>query len=44
MMHNDCPKNARIPQPIRCDGAGGIDKGPRDVMRDLQNPDMLVPP
>ncbi|KEO76582.1 oxalate decarboxylase [Paenibacillus polymyxa] len=44
MMHNDCPKNARIPQPIRSDGAGGIDKGPRDVMRDLQNPDMLVPP
>ncbi|MCH6190621.1 oxalate decarboxylase family bicupin [Paenibacillus polymyxa] len=43
-MHNDCPKNARIPQPIRSDGAGGIDKGPRDVMRDLQNPDMLVPP
>ena len=33
-----------IPQPIRGDGAGGVDKGPRDVMRDLQNPDMLVPP
>lgn len=33
-----------IPQPIRSDGAGGVDKGPRDVMRDLQNPDMLVPP
>lgn len=44
MMHNDCSKNVRVPQPIRSDGAGGIDKGPRDVMRDLQNPDMLVPP
>lgn len=44
MMHNDCSKKVGIPQPIRSDGAGGIDKGPRDVMRDLQNPDMLVPP
>ncbi|TKH41365.1 oxalate decarboxylase [Paenibacillus terrae] len=43
-MHNDCSKNSKVPQPIRSDGAGGIDKGPRDVMRDLQNPDMLVPP
>ncbi|WP_338555123.1 oxalate decarboxylase family bicupin [Paenibacillus sp. KS-LC4] len=33
-----------IPQPIRSDGAGGPDLGPRDVMRDLENPDMLVPP
>jgi oxalate decarboxylase len=33
-----------VPQPIRDDGAGGIDLGPRDVMRDLENPDMLVPP
>ncbi|MFC7442231.1 oxalate decarboxylase family bicupin [Laceyella putida] len=33
-----------VPQPIRKDGAGGIDLGPRDVMRDLENPDMLVPP
>ncbi|MDQ6421731.1 oxalate decarboxylase family bicupin [Paenibacillus sp. LHD-117] len=33
-----------VPQPIRADGAGGVDRGPRDVMRDLQNPDMLVPP
>jgi oxalate decarboxylase len=33
-----------LPQPIREDGAGGIDLGPRDVMRDLENPDMLVPP
>lgn len=32
-----------VPQPIR-DGAGAPDKGPRDVLRDLENPDMLVPP
>lgn len=34
----------RIPQPIRSDGTGGPDYGPRDVMRDRENPDMLVPP
>ena len=33
-----------VPQPIRDDGAGGGDNGPRDIMRDLENPDMLVPP
>ncbi|MFJ7406063.1 MULTISPECIES: oxalate decarboxylase family bicupin [unclassified Lysinibacillus] len=33
-----------VPQPIRNDGAGGVDKGPRDIMRDLENPDMLIPP
>lgn len=33
-----------VPQPIRSDGAGGPDYGPRDVMRDIENPDMLVPP
>lgn len=32
-----------IPQPIR-DGAGATDTGPRDILRDLENPDMLVPP
>lgn len=36
--------NFRIPQPIRADGAGGPDRGPRDVLRDLENPDMFVPP
>jgi len=36
--------NTTIPQPIRDDGAGNIDLGPRDVMRDLENPNMLVPP
>lgn len=46
-MKNENNKNGKpliIPQPIRKDGAGGPDLGPRDVMRDLQNPDMLVPP
>ncbi|WHX50813.1 oxalate decarboxylase family bicupin [Paenibacillus woosongensis] len=33
-----------VPQPIRSDGAGGPDYGPRDVWRDLENPDLLVPP
>lgn len=36
--------NANIPQPIRNDGAGWVDKGPRDILRDRENPDMLVPP
>ncbi|MEI7025619.1 oxalate decarboxylase family bicupin [Paenibacillus sp. y28] len=33
-----------IPQPIRPDGAGATDPGPRNVMLDLQNPNLLVPP
>lgn len=33
-----------LPQPMREDGAGWWDFGPRNVMRDLQNPDMLVSP
>ena len=33
-----------MPQPIRNDGAGGYDTGPRDIMRDIENPDLLVPP
>jgi oxalate decarboxylase len=32
-----------IPQPER-PGHGGTDPGPRDPMRDRQNPDILVPP
>lgn len=36
--------NYYVPQPIQKDRAGGVDKGPRDIMRDLVNPDMLVPP
>ncbi|WP_405156126.1 oxalate decarboxylase family bicupin [Paenibacillus sp. FSL K6-0108] len=46
-MRNENKNNGKpliIPQPIRKDGAGGPDLGPRDVMRDLQNPDLLVPP
>ena len=34
----------RIPEPIRADGAGATDLGPRDILRALENPDMLVPP
>lgn len=44
MEHTYDPHNTNIPQPIRDDGAGATDTGPRDVMRDLENPDMLVPP
>jgi oxalate decarboxylase len=32
-----------IPQPVR-PGHGGTDPGPRNLMRDRQNPDLLVPP
>src|SRR3979411_2463937 len=32
-----------IPQPVR-PGRGGTDRGPRNLMRDRQNPDLLVPP
>ncbi|NRF95081.1 oxalate decarboxylase family bicupin [Paenibacillus frigoriresistens] len=37
-------RNGNIPQPIRNDGAGWWDLGPRDIMRDIENPDMLVSP
>nr|WP_307250422.1 oxalate decarboxylase family bicupin [Croceifilum oryzae] len=37
-------ENRRIPQPMRADGSGWWDFGPRNVMRDRENPDMLVPP
>ena len=43
-MENLPPGYFHVPQPVRSDGAGGVDKGPRDIMRDLENPDMLVPP
>src|ERR1700676_5286770 len=32
-----------VPQPQR-PGHGGTDPGPRNVIRDRQNPDLLVPP
>lgn len=36
---------AEVPQPIRVqDSTGGTDPGPRDVLRDIENPDMFVPP
>lgn len=38
------PLKCRVPQPIRDDGAGSSDPGPRDIMRDIENPDLLVPP
>lgn len=37
-------KGSKMPEPIRSDGAGARDLGPRDIMRDGENPDMLVPP
>jgi oxalate decarboxylase len=40
----DCCPDESVPQPIRADGAGATDLGPRDVLRDRQNPDLLVPP
>ncbi|MCM3747910.1 oxalate decarboxylase family bicupin [Paenibacillus pasadenensis] len=43
-MSRDQADQRQIPQPIRPDGAGGIDTGPRDIWRDLENPDQLVPP
>ncbi|MCY9511901.1 oxalate decarboxylase family bicupin [Paenibacillus larvae] len=44
MKNPSYPHDVNIPQPIRDDGSGATDTGPRDVMRDLENPDMLVPP
>lgn len=37
-------RQSTIPEPIRSDGAGAKDLGPRDILRDKQNVDMLVPP
>ena len=33
----------QVPQPMR-PGHGGTDPGPRNIPRDVQNPDLLVPP
>jgi oxalate decarboxylase len=35
--------NEPVPQPMRSEH-GGTDRGPRDLVRDRQNPDVLVPP
>ncbi len=43
-MDNQANENRHIPQPIRSDGAGGVYRGPRNLWRDLQNPNILVPP
>lgn len=37
-------EDRNVPQAIRSDGAGAIDAGPRNMMRDMQNPNILVPP
>jgi oxalate decarboxylase len=37
------PDSSSVPQPVR-PGHGGSDPGPRNLMRDQQNPDILVPP
>ncbi len=37
-------KDASRPEPIRSDGCGALDLGPRNLKRDEENPDMLVPP
>ena len=37
-------KNSPNPEPIRSDGCGALDLGPRNLNRDKENPDMLVPP
>jgi bicupin, oxalate decarboxylase family len=39
----DMLKSGFVPQPIR-NGAGATDIGPRDILRDLENLNMLVPP
>src|SRR5262245_38584476 len=41
LAHAQSPDS--IPQPLR-PGHGGPDPGPRNLMRDGQNPDILVPP
>lgn len=44
VMNQENLEFAPVPQPIRKDGAGATDFGPRDVLRDIENPDMLVSP
>ncbi|HBF39500.1 MAG TPA: oxalate decarboxylase [Firmicutes bacterium] len=39
----DLLRSGYIPQPIR-NGNGATDPGPRDILRDLENPDMITPP
>lgn len=37
-------KNSNKPEPIRSDGAGALDLGPRNIKIDEENPDIIVPP
>lgn len=37
-------KSSDKPEPIRSDGAGALDLGPRNIARDDENPDIIVPP
>jgi oxalate decarboxylase len=34
----------KIPEPLRINGAGATEPAHRDILRDLENPNMLVPP
>jgi len=44
-MGKSLPERDRhVPEPMRSYGTGWYDLGPRNIARDLQNPDMLVPP
>ena len=43
MSQTSLPQTSDIPQPIR--GKDGfVDRGPRNVLLDQQNPDILAPP
>jgi oxalate decarboxylase len=42
-QHNYKNKEKDVPQPIRGED-GFVDRGPRNVLLDQQNPDILVPP
>lgn len=35
-------EDRNVPQPIRSDGAEAIDAGPRNVMKDIQNPNIVT--
>ncbi len=43
VFHQGTEAGDQVPQPIR-DGAGATDPGPRNVLLDRQNPDLLTPP
>jgi len=43
VFHQGTEAGDQVPQPIR-DGTGATDPGPRNVLLDRQNPDILTPP